>query len=83
RIKAAHGERNMGVSVATNRALALATGDFTALFDHDDLLERQAIFRIAEAVVVDDPDFVYSDEVIVAADGEEILGFALRPQFSL
>lgn len=83
RIKAVYGERNEGVSAATNRALGIATGDFIALFDHDDILERQALFRIAEAVVADDPDFIYSDEVIVAADGEEILGFALRPQFSL
>lgn len=83
RIKAVYGERNEGVSAATNRALGIATGDFVALFDHDDILEKQAIFRIAEAVVADDPDFIYSDEAIVAADGEEILGFALRPQFSL
>ncbi len=83
RIKAVYGERNAGVSAATNRALDLATGDFIALFDHDDILEKQAVFRIAEAVVADEPDFIYSDEVIVSADGEEVLGFALRPQFSL
>jgi GT2 family glycosyltransferase len=83
RIRIDVGHRNEGVSSATNRALALATGEFVVLFDHDDILERQAIFRIAEAVVVDEPDFIYSDEVIVGADGQEILGFALRPQFSL
>jgi GT2 family glycosyltransferase len=83
RIKIDVGHLNEGVSSATNRALALATGEFVALLDHDDILERQAIFRIAEAVVADDPDFVYSDEAIVGPDGQEVLGFALRPQFSL
>lgn len=83
RIKVVHAQVNGGVSSATNRALELATGEFVALMDHDDLLEKQAIYRIAEAVVAEDPDFVYSDEVIVAADGEQILGFAYRPQFSL
>ncbi|MFO7635228.1 MAG: glycosyltransferase, partial [Caldilinea sp.] len=62
---------NGGVSRATNRALALAEGDFVVLLDHDDLLEEQALFRVAEAVLADDPDMLYSDEVLV---GEEALG---------
>ncbi|MGI4779701.1 MAG: glycosyltransferase family 2 protein [Janthinobacterium lividum] len=83
RIKVVYARVNSGVSSTTNRALEIATGEFVALMDHDDLLEKQAIYRIAEAVVADDPDFIYSDEVIVAADGRNILGFAYRPQFSL
>ena len=82
RIKAIFLSKNAGVSAATNRAIKAADGDFVALMDHDDLLEKQAIYRIAEAVVADEPDFIYSDEAIVAADGEKILGFAYRPQFS-
>ena len=83
RIKVVYGSVNSGVSSTTNRALEIATGEFIALMDHDDMLEKQAIYRIAEAVVAEDPDFIYSDEVIVDADGENMLGFAYRPQFSL
>jgi len=83
RIKVLFAKENAGVSSATNRALKAATGEYVVLLDHDDLLEPQALFRVAEAVIEDAPDFIYSDEVIVDANDEVVLGFALRPQFSL
>lgn len=73
---------NGGVSRATNRALALATGGFAVLLDHDDLLEEQALFRVAEAVAQDDPDMLYSDEVLVGEDGRTVQHFIFRPSFS-
>jgi GT2 family glycosyltransferase len=83
RIRASYGQQHLGISSATNHALDMAVGDFAVRLDHDDMLEKQALMRIAQSIVFDDPDLVYSDEVIVAADGKEILGFALRPQFSI
>lgn len=82
RIKLHLGEHNCGVSHATNQALALATSPFCVLLDHDDLLEEQAIFRVAQSVVQDDPDMLYSDEVLISADGSEQLYLAYRPGFS-
>jgi GT2 family glycosyltransferase/glycosyltransferase involved in cell wall biosynthesis len=73
---------NGGVSRATNRALAMAEGDFVVLLDHDDLLEEQALFRVAEAVLADDPDMLYSDEVLVGEDGKSVQHFIFRPMFS-
>ena len=82
RIRPVFASVNRGVSAATNSALAEATGDMCVLMDHDDLLEPQALFRMAEAFVEDAADFIYSDEVIVDADGEKVLGYTLRPAFS-
>src|SRR5688572_17306414 len=45
RIKVSRAETNRGVSHASNRALAMATGEFAVLADHDDLLEEQALLR--------------------------------------
>ncbi len=73
---------NGGVSRATNRALAMAEGDFVVLLDHDDLLEEQALFRVAESVLADDPDMLYSDEVLVGEDGKTVQHFIFRPMFS-
>lgn len=73
---------NGGVSHASNRALAMATGDFVVLLDHDDLLEEQALFRVAEAILQDDPDMLYSDEVLVGEDGVTVEHFIFRPAFS-
>jgi hypothetical protein len=43
-------EANCGIAAATNAALALATGEFTTLFDHDDLLAPEALILLAEAI---------------------------------
>ena len=83
RIKVNVLQANAGVSAASNAALAMATGEFTVLLDHDDVLEEHALFRVAQAIVDDDPDLVYSDEVLVSSDGRDALRFAFRPAFSL
>lgn len=82
RVRLSFGIGNHGVSHASNRALALASGDFVVLLDHDDMLEEQALFRVAEAVLEDDPDMLYSDEVLVAEDGKTVQHFIFRPAFS-
>ena len=76
-------ERNMGVSAATNSALRKASGDYVCFMDHNDYLEPHALWRFADAIVSDDPDFLYSDEAQVAADDlNRILHVSARPAFS-
>ncbi len=83
RIKVIYRENNGGISAASNSALTLVTGDYTVLFDHDDLLERHALYHIAESVNEDYPDIIYSDELLVNEQGDKIIGHAFRPMFSL
>lgn len=54
---------NVGIARASNAALAMATGPFVALLDHDDLLLPEALFEVV-ALLNEHPDldFVYSDE---------------------
>lgn len=82
RIKLHFGTKNSGVSHTSNRALDLCTCPFTVLLDHDDLLEPQALFRVAEAVMQDNPDMLYSDEVLISSNGTAVLQYACRPKFS-
>lgn len=82
RIKLACGHDNKGVSHASNVALGLASGNFVILLDHDDMLEEHALFRVAQAVCDDDPDMLYSDEVLVTEDGASAKQFVYRPAFS-
>jgi glycosyltransferase involved in cell wall biosynthesis/TolA-binding protein len=69
RIKVVYREQNGHISASSNSALALASGEFVALLDHDDMLAETALFRIAEAIIAH-PDAVlfYSDEDKVDAD---------------
>ena len=63
RIKIVYREQNGHISASTNSALALASGEFVALFDHDDLLTEHALFWIAEALNRrPDAGLIYSDE---------------------
>ncbi len=43
-------EKNAGISENTNAALGEAKGEYTGLLDHDDVLTKDALFRMAEAI---------------------------------
>jgi len=63
RIRFVTRETNGHISAATNSALALATGEFVALMDHDDVLSERALYEIAvELDTHPDADILYSDE---------------------
>ncbi|WP_175688791.1 glycosyltransferase family 2 protein [Burkholderia anthina] len=63
RIKVAFREKNGHISAASNTALALVTGTWVALFDHDDLLPEHALYCVAD-VIERNPAIrmIYSDE---------------------
>lgn len=63
RVKFTFREKNGHISAASNSALELATGDFVALLDQDDLLAEFALAAVAKAIK-DHPDagLIYSDE---------------------
>ncbi len=63
RIKFVRRATNGNISAATNAALALATGEFVALMDHDDILPERALYEVAvELNAYPDADMIYSDE---------------------
>lgn len=65
------------IAEASNSALAIATGDYLALLDHDDELAPHALYMMAEAINADpDTELLYSDE-----DGLDELGERVNPQF--
>lgn len=53
---------NKGISENTNACLEMATGDYIALFDHDDLLEPTALFEYMKVICGNNADFIYCDE---------------------
>jgi len=55
-------DQNEGISNNTNAALALASGEFIALLDHDDTLAPFALFEVASRLKLHpDLDILYSD----------------------
>lgn len=63
RVKVEFRETNGHISAASNSALALATGGYVALLDHDDTLAEHALYIVAVAIADNpDADLLYSDE---------------------
>ena len=63
-------EENGNISAASNSALALATGDYVALMDHDDLLHATALYEAAAEIDRNpDLDILYSDEDHIDDEG--------------
>jgi GT2 family glycosyltransferase len=63
RIKWTRREQNGHISAASNSALALATGEFIALMDHDDVLPEHALYEVAVAIDGNPSlDIIYTDE---------------------
>ena len=69
RIRAITLRKNLGISGATNAAIAAATGDWIALFDHDDVLVEVAIEIMLLAAYNTGAKMIYSDEDKIDAFG--------------
>ncbi|MBR6502985.1 MAG: glycosyltransferase family 2 protein [Clostridia bacterium] len=72
---------NKGIADNTNECIAMAEGDFIALFDHDDLLHPSALFEMAKAID-DGADFVYTDEVTFVGKTRNITIYNFKPDYS-
>ncbi|WP_342586751.1 glycosyltransferase family 2 protein [Limnoraphis robusta] len=63
RIKVVFRTQNGHISEASNSALELATGEFIALLDHDDVLTPDALYEIVSLLNQHpEADMIYSDE---------------------
>ena len=63
RIRVNFRDRNGHIAAASNTALALASGEFVALLDHDDCLAEHALFAMTQALRLHPAaQLAYSDE---------------------
>ena len=77
-------EQNGGISVNTNEAAMLATGEYLMLCDHDDTLEPDALYEITKAINEKDaPDVLYTDEDKVSMDGKHYFDPNFKPDYNL
>lgn len=76
--------KNKGISENTNEALALATGDYIVLLDHDDLLAPNALYEVAKAINEDESiDVLYTDEDKISIDLKHHFQPSFKPDFSI
>jgi O-antigen biosynthesis protein len=82
RIRVTSHERRSGIASTTNAALALATGEYVALLDHDDLLHPEALAAVAAGFARTNADIVYTDHDCLGEDGRRRLPY-FKPDWSL
>ena len=76
-------EKNDGIAGNTNQGFALATGEFIALLDHDDILHPCALWYVAQAIAEQGADFVYTDEVTFEGDIDHRTVYHFKPDYML
>ena len=74
---------NQGISENTNAAMAMASGDYIVLADHDDAMTENALYECARAVR-EHPDcqVIYSDEDKMDMDGGALFDPHFKPDFN-
>ena len=78
---------NKGIAANTNAAAALASGEYLALADHDDVLAPQAMYAMGKAILQlraqGKPDgFVYSDEALFSKSIQRPLVAHFKPDYA-
>lgn len=75
---------NKGIADNTNACIRMASGEYLALFDHDDILHPSALYECAKVIASQGADFVYTDEVTFEGeDLENIITYHFKPDFSV
>lgn len=84
RVKYCKLEENKGISENTNACIKMASGDFIALFDHDDLLTPDALFEAMRVLERNTQiDVIYTDEDKINADSTIYSEPHFKPDFNL
>ena len=74
---------NLGIADNTNEALKLATGDYVAFCDHDDILPEYALYEVVKAINENpNADFIYSDEDKIDIAGKTVFEPQFKPDFN-
>lgn len=75
---------NKGISGNTNECLALATGEYIGLFDHDDILHPSVLFEYLRAINERHADYLYCDETTFKSeDINKMLTMHFKPDYAI
>ena len=73
---------NNGISENTNSCINLATGEYFALLDHDDVLHPCALFEAARVINERKADLIYTDEAKFRNNIGDFFDPAYKPDFA-
>lgn len=83
RIKYQKLAKNEGISGNTNECYKMATGNYIALFDHDDLLHPCVLYAYMQAICEKDADYIYCDEATFKGNSiNHMITLHFKPDFA-
>jgi len=84
RIKYMKLEKNEGISGNTNKCYEMATGNFIALFDHDDILHPSVLYEYMKVICEQDADYIYCDETTFKGNSvDNMITLHFKPDFAI
>ena len=77
-------EKNGGIAENTNRCLEMATGEFVAPFDHDDLLHPCVLYEYVKVINEKNADYIYCDEATFKnGDVNQMITMHIKPDYAI
>ena len=77
-------EHNEGITGNTNECLKMATGEYIALLDHDDILHPAVLFEYAKVINEKNADYIYCDEITFEGDSiDHMIVLHFKPDFAI
>ncbi len=77
-------EKNEGISGNTNQCLAMSTGEYIGLFDHDDILHPSVLYEYVKVINEKQADYIYCDETTFkSGDINKMLTMHFKPDYAI
>ncbi|MGL5260223.1 MAG: glycosyltransferase family 2 protein [Lachnospiraceae bacterium] len=75
---------NKGISGNTNECLTMASGEYIALFDHDDILHPSVLFEYMMVICKENADYIYCDETTFKNGSvDNMITLHFKPDYSI
>lgn len=77
-------DKNEGISGNTNHCLAMSTGEYIGLFDHDDILHPSVLYEYIKAINEKNADYLYCDETTFKSGNiNQMLTMHFKPDYAV
>ena len=77
-------EKNELIPGNTNKGFEMATGEYIALLDHDDILHPAVLFEYAKVINEKNADYIYCDEITFEGDSiDHMIVLHFKPDFAI
>lgn len=76
-------DEDIGISECLNLAVEMSSGEYVALMSHDDVIAKEALYTMVNALQEDRADIVYSDDDKMSEEQSRYFEPAFKPDFDI